>query len=193
QEVEVALKVPKIAEVQSDEERRILQAKFAKEALVWRYVKHENIVPFLGVDSTTFPSPAKAMVSPWMSHGSVLKYMKDHSPSSNYAIDLLLDIICGLKYLHSVNIIHGDLCGTSQSCLDMWHRRNILMDENGSARLTDFGLAAVVESDASIKNSTRSGSARWMSPELLDPPPGTQFEHTTSSDVWAFGCVCCEV
>ncbi|KAJ6471183.1 kinase-like domain-containing protein [Mycena vulgaris] len=171
-----------IFEDQSAEERRILQAKFAKEALVWHYLKHENIVPFLGVDSTTFPSPARAMVSPWMPLGSVLQYMKDHSPTSIYASRLLLDVILGLKYLHAVNIVHGDLCG-----------RNILMDETGCARLTDFGLAAFVESDGSIKSSTRSGSARWMAPEVLSPPPGIHSKRTPLSDVWAFGCVCCEI
>ncbi|KAJ6514001.1 kinase-like domain-containing protein, partial [Mycena vulgaris] len=182
EQVKIALKVLKIFVDQSDEERRVLQEKFTKEALVWHYLKHENIVPFLGVDSTTFPSPAKAMVSPWMPLGSALKYMKENSPSSTYALELLLDTIRGLRYLHSMGMVHGDLCG-----------RNILMDQNGRARLTDFGLAAFVESEVSIKSSTRSGSARWMAPELLAPLPGTRFKRTPASDVWAFGCVCCEI
>ncbi|KAJ7762439.1 hypothetical protein B0H14DRAFT_2403626, partial [Mycena olivaceomarginata] len=88
-QVEVALKVLKIFEDQSDERCALLYDKFTKETLVWRYLKHKNIVPFLGVDSTTFPSPARAMVSPWMPLGSVLKYMADHSPSSTYAIELV--------------------------------------------------------------------------------------------------------
>ncbi|KAJ7240626.1 kinase-like domain-containing protein, partial [Mycena haematopus] len=179
---EVALKVLKIFEDQSDERRHLLHDKFTKEALVWRYLKHRNVVPFLGVDSTTFPSPARAMVSPWMVQGSVLKYMAENSPVAGYAVDLLNDVIRGLQYLHSVNIVHGDLCG-----------RNILIDRHGRARLTDFGLAAFVESDATIKSSTRSGSVRWMSPELLSPPPGVSFKRTTASDVWAFGCVCGEI
>ncbi|KAF7365850.1 Kinase-like protein [Mycena venus] len=114
--------------------------------------------------------------------GSVLKYMADHSPSATYAIELLCDVVEGLKYLHSENIVHGDLCG-----------RNVLIDENGVARLTDFGLASLIESDTSIKSSTRSGSTRWMAPELLLPPPGSAFRRTPESDVWAFGCICCEV
>ncbi|KAF7365848.1 Kinase-like protein [Mycena venus] len=181
-QVEVALKVLKIFEDQSDERRVLLYDKFTKETLVWRYLKHKNIVPFLGVDSTTFPSPARAMVSPWMPLGSVLKYMADHSPSATYAIGWLRDVIKGLGYLHSENIVHGDLCG-----------RNVLIDENGVARLTDFGLASFIESDTSIKSSTRGGSTRWMAPELLLPPPGSAFRRTPESDVWAFGCICCEI
>ncbi|KAF8147956.1 kinase-like domain-containing protein [Mycena galopus ATCC 62051] len=180
--VEVALKVLKIFQDQSDETRRLLNQKFIKEALIWHSLKHTNIVPFLGVDSTTFPSPSKAMVCPWMPRGSVLKYMMEHSPSSVYALDLLNDVVQGLKYLHSVNVIHGDLCG-----------RNILIDADGRARLADFGLAAFIDLETSIKSSTRSGSTRWMAPELLLPPPNLPFKRTRESDVWAFGCICCEI
>ncbi|KAF8209736.1 hypothetical protein K438DRAFT_1571378 [Mycena galopus ATCC 62051] len=88
---------------------------FSKEALVWYYLKPKNIVPFFGVDFTTFPSPARAMVSPWMPLGSVLKYMGENSPSSLYALELLCGVIDGLNYLHSKNIVHGDLCAVSES------------------------------------------------------------------------------
>ncbi|KAJ6570055.1 kinase-like domain-containing protein [Mycena vulgaris] len=180
--VEVALKVLKIFEDRSDEHRHILHDKFSKEALVWHHLKHDNIVPFLGVDSTIFRSPSRAMVSPWMPQGSVLKYIAEISPSSPYAVELLNDVIRGLNYLHSVNIVHGDLCG-----------RNILIDKRGRACLTDFGLTAFIESDTSIKTSTRSGSIRWMAPELVHPSPGVPFKRTSASDIWAFGCVCCEI
>ncbi|KAJ6469281.1 hypothetical protein C8R45DRAFT_1016544 [Mycena sanguinolenta] len=179
---EVALKVLRIFEDKSDHQRNVLHAKFSKEAVLWYYLHHENIVPFLGVDSTTFPSPARAMVSPWMPLGSVLKYMRENSPSSLYALELLCGAINGLNYLHSMNIVHGDLCA-----------RNILMDKSGRARLTDFGLAAFIESDTSMKSTTRSGSTRWMAPELFRPAQGVPFKRTPASDVWAFGCVCCEI
>ncbi|KAJ7132598.1 kinase-like domain-containing protein, partial [Mycena epipterygia] len=155
-----------------------------KEALLWRYLKHPNIVPFIGVDVTSFPGPTMAMVSCWMARGSVLSFISENSPVSPYANALLNDIIQGLRYLHSENIVHGDLCG-----------RNILINERGAC-LTDFGLAAFVELDTSVKTSTRSGSTHWMAPELLLPTvyqPGFPFRRTPASDVWAFGCVCCEV
>ncbi|KAJ7913431.1 hypothetical protein B0H13DRAFT_2271150 [Mycena leptocephala] len=184
EEVEVALKVLRIFRNRSDDGRHLLLQKFAKEALVWQYLKHPNIVRFLGVDATTFLAPTMAMVSSWMSQGNVLNYMEENSPVSRYAIALLDDIIQGLTYLHSQNIVHGDLCG-----------RNILINGR-QAYLTDFGLAAFVELDTSIKTSTRKGSTRWMAPELLLPDvyhPGLPFRQTPASDVWAFGCVCCEI
>ncbi|KAJ7186162.1 kinase-like protein [Mycena filopes] len=179
-EVQVALKVLKIFEDQLEEEQHRLHLKFAKEALVWYYLRHPNIVPFLGVDSTTFPSPSRAMVSPWMVQGSVLKYMARNSPVAPYAVQLLNDIISGLNYLHSVNIVHGDLCG-----------RNILINEHGRASLTDFGLAGLIESEPTLRTTTRGGSLRWQPPELI--LPGVPFRRTMASDVWAFGCVCGEI
>ncbi|KAJ6531027.1 hypothetical protein B0H19DRAFT_1190057 [Mycena capillaripes] len=180
-QAEVALKVLKIFEDQTDENCCVLNQKFVKEALVWYYLKHRNIVSFLGVDGQTFPNPSRAMVSPWMPLGSVLKYMGEHSPSSPYALQLLNDVLQGLTYLHSENVVHGDLSG-----------RNILIDKDGRACLSDFGLAAFIDLETSIKSSTRSGSTRWMAPELLLAPP-SGFRRTPASDVWAFGCVCCEI
>ncbi|KAF7330225.1 Serine/threonine-protein kinase STY8 [Mycena venus] len=180
--VEVALKVLKIFEDQSEESRRILLGRFFREALAWHYLKHRNIVRFLGVETTIFPSPFRAMVSQWMPQGSVIKYVSQNSPSSPYAVELLCDVIRGLEYLHSVKIVHGDLCG-----------RNILIDTDGHARLTDFGLTAFIQSDTTRKTSTHSGSTRWMSPELIVPPSGVPFKRTFASDIWAFGCVCCEI
>ncbi|KAF7360946.1 hypothetical protein MSAN_01124700 [Mycena sanguinolenta] len=180
--VEVALKVLRIFQEHTDAALENLRKKFFKEVLVWRYLEHPNIVPFLGVDSTTFPNLAMAMVTPWMSKGSVMSYISTNSPCSPFAMQLLRDCIAGLSYLHSVNIVHGDLRGA-----------NILVDDDGNARLADFGLAGFIDSETTGKSSTRSGTTRWMAPELLCPPPGTSFRRTFASDIWAFGCVVCEI
>ncbi|KAJ7651210.1 kinase-like domain-containing protein, partial [Roridomyces roridus] len=131
QQIQVALKViPIFGHLSDDEKRRTLE-KFSKEALVWRYLKHPNVIPFLGIDSTTFESPQRALVSPWMEQGSVLDFVAKNSPAAQHALELYRDIIEGLRYLHSQNVIHGDLCA-----------RNILINDEGRACLSDFGLAA---------------------------------------------------
>lgn len=47
--VEVALKVLKVFEAQPAKRRHLLHANFTKECLVWHYLKHRNIVPFLSM------------------------------------------------------------------------------------------------------------------------------------------------
>ncbi|KAJ7728216.1 kinase-like domain-containing protein [Mycena metata] len=184
EKVEVALKVLRFFSGQPDSERLLLQQKLAKEALSWSHLNHDNIVPFIGVNSI-FPGQSMAMVSLWMAQGSVLAYMEDRSLSPQSAISLIHDIIQGISYLHSMNIVHGDLCG-----------RNILINQDGRACLADFGLAGLIEVQTSIKTSIRSGSGKWMAPELLLPEvyrPSHPFQRTVESDVWAFACVACEV
>ncbi|KAJ7145877.1 kinase-like domain-containing protein, partial [Mycena epipterygia] len=146
-----------------------------REALVWRELHHPNILPFIGIDRESFPS-SLCMVSPWMEHGTILKYLEVHGHAN------VFEIAQGLQYLHSRNIVHGDLRGA-----------NILINEDWSACLADFELS--VFSDAlSMHTSTRAGSLYWMAPELIVPDrSGCRFTRTLASDVYAFGCTCIEL
>ncbi|KAJ7353622.1 hypothetical protein DFH08DRAFT_1077723 [Mycena albidolilacea] len=158
---------------------RRIRLKFCREALLWKDLQHAHILPFLGIDRDTFPS-SLCMVSPWMEHGTVTNYLKTHGYRN---VDkLLYQVSQGLEYLHSRNIVHGDLRGA-----------NILIKEDWSACLTDFGLS--IFSDATSTMSTnRGGSLYWMAPELLDPGRfGLKFARTPATDVYAFGCVCFEL
>jgi serine/threonine protein kinase len=99
-------------------------------------------------------------------------------------LDQLLEIAQGLVYLHSQDIIHGDLRGA-----------NILVDDNWHVRLADFGLAVFASATVATGSSHRGGSARWMSPELLSPQSCglEKSQRTFASDVYSFACVCIEV
>ncbi|KZV81568.1 kinase-like protein, partial [Exidia glandulosa HHB12029] len=78
-------------------------------------------------------------------------------------------------------IVHGDLKGA-----------NILVADDGTARLCDFGFAKVLAevSSSLTSQSTLKGTLRWMAPELIDEEDA---RHTVWSDIWAFGCVLYEV
>jgi serine/threonine protein kinase len=72
---------------------------------------------------------------------------------------------------------------------------NILMQDDGTPMLADFGLSRVVaEVSTGLTTSSSRGSYRWMAPELFG---GVESQVvvlvTVASDVWAFGCLCVEV
>ena len=53
---------------------------FCREALVWRQLRHLNVLSFIGIDRDTFESTACiCMMSPWMARGTIIEYAK--SPS----------------------------------------------------------------------------------------------------------------
>ncbi|KAJ7145875.1 kinase-like domain-containing protein [Mycena epipterygia] len=168
----VALKRMRCFLQHSDSDLRRIRSKFYREALVWKDLHHPHILPFIGIDRENFP-PLMCMVSPWMEHGTILKFLDVHGRGN---VDrLLLEIAQGLQYLHSCNIVHGDLKGA-----------NILINEDWSACLADFGLS--IFSDATA-TSTRAGTIYWMAPELIAPERFKRsFARTTASDVYAFGC-----
>jgi serine/threonine protein kinase len=96
--------------------------------------------------------------------------------------------------------------GISRACVfDGWSRAsilltstpfkaNILVDQAGQARLADFGLVTIISDCPSLLSSsshTQGGTARWMSPELIDPQRFgvEQSCRTKSSDCYALGMV----
>ncbi|KAJ7871219.1 kinase-like domain-containing protein, partial [Mycena olivaceomarginata] len=163
-----------------DADQRRIRLQFCREALVWQHLQHPCILPFIGIDRQTFPS-SLCMVSPWMENGTVLKYLHDYGRAN---VDrLLLEIAQGLQYLHSRNIVHGDLRGA-----------NILITQEWNACLADFGLTSLSDATIATNTSHRAGSIRWMAPELIDPDRfGQKFLRTPATDVYAFGCVCLEL
>jgi serine/threonine protein kinase len=73
-------------------------------------------------------------------------------------------------------------------------KANILIDQTGQARLADFGMVTIISDRSSLVSSssyTGGGTARWMSPELIDPKRFGLKKgcRTKSSDCYALGMV----
>ena len=108
----------------------------------------------------------------------------------------LSDIANGLYYLHSCNVVHGDLkgvCDRSKSrsaAVLMVDQLNILVDGSGRARIADFGLATVTQSLDSVRSASchHALTARWTAPEVLDE--GT---YSKEADIFSFAMVMIEV
>ena len=74
---------------------------------------------------------------------------------------------------------------------------NILIDNNGTARVADFGLMIMADLSTILLSETvvsSGGTVCWMSPELLDPPRfGSDGQPTCESDCYALGMLTYEV
>ena len=95
---------------------------------------------------------------------------------------VLAGIASGLAAAHDRGIVHRDV-----------RPGNVLLDRSGRAVLSDFGIAAILESGASptarlTATGVRLGDARYMSPEQIRRDPVVE-----QSDVYSFGIVACEL
>ena len=90
--------------------------------------------------------------------------------------------------MHSKNIIHGDLTSA-----------NVLIDDDGSARLADFGLSSIVAEfeDTSFITSTIGGYLRFRALEIMPPLNGDYEDFrpmlTPACDVYSLGGVVLQV
>jgi serine/threonine-protein kinase len=91
------------------------------------------------------------------------------------ALDVARQVCAGLAAAHEKGVLHRDL-----------KPANVMLDGQGKARLTDFGLAGVAE--ALSRADVRSGTPSYMSPEQLQGR-----EVTVRSDIYALGLLIYEL
>lgn len=135
---------------------------FMREVGVWHEARHPNIVQLYGACHVGEP---RFMVCKYISGGSLPEYLYRQKRQMPWRS--LLDVTHGLQFLHSINIIHGDLQGN-----------NILVDGD-TAMLTDFGMS-FFNSGAHPKYKN-VGAIRWRAPEFVERGPS--FE----ADIYSLG------
>jgi len=178
----VAIKV--IRSAFTAEEVKQFNEKLLREARLWTTLNHDNVVPFLGIMTTTDVSrhPAPAIVSPYYKNGSLKSYVTSNNLTLRSKMDLLFQVASGLAFLHGRQIVHGDI-----------KPGNILINDGGQAALTDFGLSIVLEMSGFTTKNT-PGTLRYMAPELLaEQNTSAAIRPTATTDIWAFGITATEI
>ncbi|KAK0442716.1 kinase-like domain-containing protein [Desarmillaria tabescens] len=180
----ICIKVLRVFMDNGIEQRNKMIKDFCREALVWRNLYHPSILPFLGVSRHLF-APSFCLISPWMEYGNIMTCLSER-PHQIQRITAITQVAEGIAYLHGLNppIVHADIRGA-----------NILVKDDLSCCLSDFGLALAVESHVGTTSSSRTflgGSLRWMPPEIMDDK---QFDpaYITARDVYSFGCTVIEI
>ncbi|KAJ7895938.1 kinase-like domain-containing protein [Mycena olivaceomarginata] len=138
-----------------EDDVRISLKKLGREAVIWRQLSHPNLLPFFGLYVL---DNRPSLISPWMDNGDLKNFLNNASSNINRRA-LIADVAKGLEYLHSNNVVHGDLKTV-----------NIMVTPSGRACIADFGLSSIVdELSLKITFSSRSGWAgtvRYQAPEL---------------------------
>ncbi|KAL0573142.1 hypothetical protein V5O48_008818 [Marasmius crinis-equi] len=178
------------------------QGALYKEALVWAQLIHSNVLPFYGVNKDLFPRHDLCLVSPWMVNGEIMPFLiknPDHD-----RLRVVQEIAAGIEYLHSLQIVHGDIKPVRDIELRLdstltvlcGRKKNILVDEQGRCYLADFGLAAAVVKAAPELNTvitgTHKGTTPYMAPELFTNF-GPRMPDNFPADIYAYGCTVYEV
>jgi len=154
--------------------------RLIRESNTWLRLSHTNIQPYFGHCANLAPSVA--LISPFCGHGTVMHYIKSHPFDEYLRPKLIIDVIKGLEYLHSHNVVHGDL-----------QANNVLVDDVENARLADFGRAKIL-GEAGYSTALLAGCAPYMAPELF-PEDDISIDNifTPWSDTYAFGMLAFEI
>ncbi|EMD31549.1 hypothetical protein CERSUDRAFT_162781 [Gelatoporia subvermispora B] len=149
------------------------------EAIIWKYLDHPNITPFYGIERS---GPRFSLVSQWMEHGTIRQYLQNYPDADR--LELVVHIATGLKYLHDLGVVHGDL-----------KTGNILINSEKVASLVDFGLAAICYDGQLDTQSVKEKTLRWTAPEIIDPETYglSQVALTKESDVYSFAITIWEI
>ena len=82
---------------------------FVHEVEIWKTLLHPNVLKLYGASSTS-AEPPWFFVSPYMKHGSLIKYLKNMGPHSPVnLLKMIYEVALGMAYLHERGVLHGDL------------------------------------------------------------------------------------
>ena len=147
--IKVAIKILK--DEVSDKEK--IHERFSQEGLL--NLNHENIVKILdaGVYENT-----PYIVMEYIEERDLEYLIKSRGKLSvSEALSIFGQLLSALSYVHSKGIIHRDI-----------KPKNILIDKNGKAKLTDFGIAKSLSSHVKTSTGGYLGAPAYSSPEQMD-------------------------
>nr|ABH09725.1 STE11-like protein [Talaromyces marneffei] len=169
-----------------DKRKNTMVTALKHEIELLQGLHHPNIVQYLG---TSADDHNLNIFLEYVPGGSIAEMLKQYNTFQEPLIkNFVRQILAGLSYLHSRDIIHRDIKGA-----------NILVDNKGGIKISDFGISKRVEASAMLGSSAVSGrghlhrpslqgSVYWMAPEVV-----RQTAHTKKADIWSLGCLVVEM
>ncbi len=143
--------------------------RFQREALSASSLSHPNIVEMydVGEDNGTY-----YIVMEYVEGKTIKQLIKKRGGLTlSESIDIMLQLTDGISHAHEMGIIHRDL-----------KPQNILMKDDGSIKITDFGIAMALNSTQLTQTNSVMGSVHYLPPEQASGK-GSTFR----SDVYSMG------
>ncbi|KAI8551243.1 hypothetical protein RHMOL_Rhmol06G0169800 [Rhododendron molle] len=157
-----------------------IKKSFLAEVQTIGSIHHVNLVRLIGFCAE---NSDRLLVYEYMSNGSLDRWIfKRHQELTlgwESGRKIIADIAKGLAYLH-------EECRQKIYHLDV-KPQNVLLDENFKAKVSDFGLAKLIDKDQSRVIATLRGTPGYMAPEWLSSII------TEKVDVYSFGVVVLEI
>lgn len=168
---EVAIKMLRIDFANEEE----FIKRFQREAQSATSLAHPNIVSIYDVGEE---DDLYYIVMEYV-HGMTLKqYIQQHSPVNvDKAIDIMKQLTFAMSHAHQNHIVHRDI-----------KPHNILLDEEGNVKITDFGIAMALSATSITQTNSVLGSVHYLSPEQARGGMATK-----KSDIYSLGIVMFEL
>jgi serine/threonine protein kinase/predicted ATPase len=149
--------------------------RFQREAELLRQLNHPNIIETIA----TFAEDDRTYIVMEFAEGGSLagKLTSEHPLPVDTVVSIALDVADAMTRVHRLGILHRDL-----------KPENVLLTADGSAKLTDFGIAYLTGRNGLTQDGGVLGTVAYLSPEALSGEP-----LDARSDVWAFGVVLFEM
>ncbi|XP_050409210.1 mitogen-activated protein kinase 1 [Patella vulgata] len=152
-----------------------------REIKILTRFKHENIIDIRDILRAKSVDRMKDVyIVQCLMETDMYKLLKTQQLSNDHVCYFLYQILRGLKYIHSANVLHRDLKPS-----------NLLLNTTCDLKICDFGLARVADPDHDHTGFlTEYVATRWYrAPEIMLNSKG----YTKSIDVWSVGCILAEM
>ena len=149
----------------------IAVARFQREARAMADLDHPHIVRITDIGEE---DGQQYLAMEYVAGLDLKRYIKEHSPLSNEeAVRIMGQILLAMRLAHTRGIIHRDL-----------KPQNILLTPDGTAKVTDFGIAVAFAETSLTQTNSMLGSVHYLSPEQARGSKAT-----VQSDIYAMGII----
>ena len=171
-ELERPVAVKLLAEGLADDHE--FRQRFVREARLAARLSHPNIVT---VFDTGAEDGRPYIVMEYVDGETLADALRRRRFSVEEAVDLALQACAGLEHAHAAGLVHRDV-----------KPGNLLLRDDGTLKVSDFGIARAAESSRLTEVGTVLGTAAYLAPEQARGEPVTP-----AADVYSLGAVLFEL